>query len=63
MKRFLAFILIALLLLPGCRQPRTATDPAALYHGAIEPDKVNLFFLAVGQGGGGSLYGGRIYVF
>ena len=50
MKRFLAFILIALLLLLGCRQPRTATDPAALYHGAIEPDKVNLFFLAVGQG-------------
>ncbi len=50
MKRFLAFILIALLLLLGCRRPRTATDPAALYHGAIEPDKVNLFFLAVGQG-------------
>lgn len=50
MKRFFAFILIALLLLLGCRQPRTAADPAALYHGVIEPDKVNLFFLAVGQG-------------
>ena len=50
MKRFLAFILIALLLLLGCRQSRTATDPTALYHGAIESDKVNLFFLAVGQG-------------
>lgn len=50
MKRFLAPFLTVLLLLAGCRWPRTATDPAALYTGAIEPDKVNLLFLAVGQG-------------
>ena len=50
MKRFLVFLLIALLLLLGCRWPRTATDPAQLYAGAIEPNKVNLLFLSVGQG-------------
>ena len=50
MKRFLALLLIALLLLAGCRWPRTTTDPAALYAGDIEPDKVNLLFLSVGQG-------------
>lgn len=50
MKRFLAFILTAAMLLVGCRQPKTVTDPAKLYNGAIEPGKVNLFFLSVGQG-------------
>ena len=51
MKRFLSLLLTALLLaLPGCRQPRTAADPTTLFAGAIEPDRVNLFFLAVGQG-------------
>lgn len=50
MKRFLALFLTILLLLAGCRWPRTATDPAALYAGAMEPDKVNLLFLSVGQG-------------
>ena len=50
MKRFLALLLILLLLLPGCRRPKTAADPAALYTGAVEPDKVNLLFLSVGQG-------------
>ena len=50
MKRFLALFLLGLLLLPGCRQPRPAADPAALYTGAIEPDQVNLVFLSVGQG-------------
>jgi competence protein ComEC len=50
MKRFLSLFAAVLLLLAGCRQPKTAADPAALYQGAIEPDKVNLIFLAVGQG-------------
>ena len=50
MKRFLSLFVAVLLLLSGCRQPKTATDPAALYAGAIEPDRVNLFFLSVGQG-------------
>ena len=50
MKRFLALFLTILLLLAGCRWPRTTTDPAALYAGDIEPDKVNLLFLSVGQG-------------
>ena len=50
MKRFLSVFLIALLLLAGCRWPKTAADPAALYTGAIEGDKVNLLFLSVGQG-------------
>ena len=50
MKRVLVFIAMVLLLLSGCRQPKAGTDPAALYQGAIEPDKVNLLFLAVGQG-------------
>ena len=50
MKRFLSLLLIALLLLVGCRQPKPAADPATLYTGAIEPDKVNLLFLSVGQG-------------
>lgn len=50
MKRFLALLLILLLLLPGCRRPKTAADPAALYTGAVEPGKVNLLFLSVGQG-------------
>ena len=50
MKRFLALLLIMLLLLSGCRQPREKTDPAKLYAGSVEADKVNLFFLAVGQG-------------
>jgi len=50
MKRFLSLFLIALLLLLGCRQPKVAADPAALYQGALEPDKVNLLFLSVGQG-------------
>jgi len=50
MKRILSFFLIALLLLVGCRQPSVRTDPAELYRGAVQPDMVNLFFLAVGQG-------------
>ena len=50
MKRILALLLTAFLLLSGCRYPRTATDPSLLYDGAIQPDKANLFFLAVGQG-------------
>ena len=50
MKRFLSLFAAVLLLLAGCRQPQMAADPAALYQGAIEPDKVNLIFLAVGQG-------------
>lgn len=51
MKRFLALLLTALLLaLPGCRQPQPKTDPAELYQGSIQPDKVNLIFLSVGQG-------------
>ena len=50
MKRHLVIFLIALLLFAGCRQPKPATDPAQLYAGAIEPDKVNLLFLSVGQG-------------
>ena len=50
MKRFLALLLIMLLLLSGCRQPQPKTDPAKLYAGSVEADKVNLFFLAVGQG-------------
>ena len=50
MKRSLSLFLILLLLLVGCRQPKIAADPAALYQGAIETDKVNLVFLAVGQG-------------
>ncbi len=50
MKRSLALILILLLLVVGCRRQRAATDPAALYAGSIQPDKVNLLFLSVGQG-------------
>ncbi len=51
MKRFLSLLLIALLLvLTGCGDPKPKTDPAELYQGAVEPDKVNLFFLSVGQG-------------
>ena len=50
MKRFLSLFLITLLLLTGCRPPQTATDPAQLYSGAVDPDRVNLFFFAVGQG-------------
>ena len=50
MKRFFYLFLIALLLLVGCRQPGVRTDPAELYRGAVQPDQVNLFFLAVGQG-------------
>ncbi len=50
MKRFLALFLTVLLLLLGCRQPKGRTDPAALYNGTVEPGKVNLFFLSVGQG-------------
>lgn len=50
MKRSLSLFLILLLLLVGCHQPKEAADPAALYTGAIEPDKVNLLFLSVGQG-------------
>ena len=50
MKRFVIFLFIGLLLLAGCRQPQVATDPTTLYQGAIEPDKVNLLFPAVGQG-------------
>ena len=50
MKRSLSLFLILLLLLVGCRQPKVTGDPTALYRGTIEPDKVNLLFLAVGQG-------------
>ena len=52
MKRILSLLLLLLLLLPlaGCPAPRPAADPAALYSGVIEPDKVNLLFLSVGQG-------------
>ena len=51
MKRFLSLLLLALLVLTGCGDPKPKTDPAELYQGTIEPDKVNLFFLSVGQGG------------
>ena len=50
MKRFLSLLLIGLMILLGCRQPRQATDPATLFQGEIQPDKVNLLFLSVGQG-------------
>ena len=50
MKRALAICILLLLLFVGCRQPRTVTDPTKLYAGAIEPDRVNLLFLSVGQG-------------
>ena len=50
MKRFLSILLLALLVLTGCGDPKPKTDPAELYQGTIEPDKVNLFFLSVGQG-------------
>lgn len=50
MKRSLSLLLIGLMILLGCRQPRQATDPAALFQGEIQPDKVNLLFLSVGQG-------------
>ena len=50
MKRLLSLFLIVLLLLTGCRWSKTAADPAELYSGALEPDKVNLLFLSVGQG-------------
>ena len=50
MKRSLSLFLILLLLLVGCRQPKVTADPATLYHGALEPDKVDLVFLSVGQG-------------
>ena len=50
MKRFLSLLLLALLVLTGCGDPKPKTDPAELYQGTIEPDKVNLFFLSVGQG-------------
>ena len=50
MKRVVIFLFIGLLLLVGCRQPMVATDPTTLYQGAIEPDKINLLFPAVGQG-------------
>lgn len=50
MKRFLSLLLIVLLLLTGCGDGKTAADPAALFHGVIEGDKVNLIFLSVGQG-------------
>lgn len=50
MKRFLSVFLPILLVLLGCRQPRVTADPSTLYAGAIEPDKVNLLFLSVGQG-------------
>ena len=50
MKRFLSLLLLALLVLTGCGDPKPKTDPAELYQGTVEPDKVNLFFLSVGQG-------------
>ena len=50
MKRALSLFLILLLLLFGCRQPKVTADPAALYQGALEPDKVDLLFIAIGQG-------------
>ncbi len=50
MKRILSIFIACLLILLGCRQPRQATDPAALFQGEIQPDKVNLLFLSVGQG-------------
>ena len=50
MKRALSLFLILLLLLFGCCQPKVTADPAALYQGALEPDKVDLLFIAVGQG-------------
>ncbi len=52
MKRLLALFLTVLMLLAGCRQPKTVQDPSPLYTGVLEPDKVNLVFLAVGQGDG-----------
>ncbi len=50
MKRFFFLFLILLILLTGCRKQRPETDPSLLYDGAIETDKVNLFFISVGQG-------------
>ena len=50
MKRILSIFIACLLILLGCRQPRQATDPATLFQGEIQPDKVNLLFLSVGQG-------------
>ena len=53
MKRFLSLsilFLLGLLLLAGCRQAPSPVDPAQLYRGAVDPDKVNLLFLSVGQG-------------
>ena len=50
MKRFLAVLLCIVLLLAGCRRPKASTDPKSLYAGSIEPNKVNLIFLSVGQG-------------
>ena len=50
MKRLISFILLLLLLLAGCRFPKTKTDPSALYGGSVEAGKVNLLFLSVGQG-------------
>ena len=50
MKRLLCVFFTVLLLLLGCRQQQTATDPTELYFGTIEPDKVGLLFLSVGQG-------------
>lgn len=50
MKRFLALLISALLLLTGCGGPKPKTDPDTLYAGAILPDRVNLIFLSVGQG-------------
>ena len=49
MKRVLSLLFVVLLLLLGCRQPRLAAA-GDLYRGTIEPDKVNLVFLSVGQG-------------
>ena len=53
MKRLLSLFLLfllGLLLLIGCRQAAAPTDPAKLYAGTIQADRVNLFFLSVGQG-------------
>ncbi len=50
MKRLLSVLCLLLLMIPGCRQPQEQADSTDLYAGTTEADKLNLFFLSVGQG-------------